>query len=98
AFARPLGELGFDLVKPCEVEQRGAHFRCRRPRRHIEMAIPLLQKLFDLRAQEARVAALEKRGPAADTATKLLETMKQTQALHLEHVLLLKRELAEFES
>jgi hypothetical protein len=47
-----------------------------------------------IRAQEARVAALERRG-LADQSKTLLAIMKQTQALQMEHVELLKRELAE---
>jgi hypothetical protein len=46
-----------------------------------------------IRAQEARVAALERKG-LADQAKKLLAVLKQTQALQMEHVELLKRELA----
>ena len=46
-----------------------------------------------LRAQEARVVALKDKGPLAEHSRKLLEIMKQTQALQIHHVELLKREL-----
>jgi hypothetical protein len=47
-----------------------------------------------LRAQEARVAALNGKGQLAENSRKLLEIMRQTQVLQMEHVELLKRELA----
>lgn len=47
-----------------------------------------------LRAQEARVAALENKGLPAEDSRKLLKIMKQTQKLQWEHVELLKQELA----
>jgi hypothetical protein len=47
-----------------------------------------------IRAQEARVAAWERKG-LADQSKTLLDLMKQTQVLQMDHVELLKRELAE---
>ena len=47
-----------------------------------------------LRAQEARVAALKGKGQLAEHSRQLLEIMKQTQDLQMQHVELLKRELA----
>jgi len=47
-----------------------------------------------IQAQEARVAALEDKGTATDQSKKLLAVMKQTQELQIEHVMLLRRELA----
>jgi len=44
--------------------------------------------------QEARVAALEHNGARADQAKRLLATMKQTQELQINHVMLLERKLA----
>ena len=48
-----------------------------------------------LRAQEARVVALKGKGQLAEDSRKLLEIMKQTQELQMEHVELLRRELAD---
>lgn len=47
-----------------------------------------------LRAQEARVVALKNKGLLEEHSRKLLQIMKQTQELQVEHVELLKRELA----
>jgi len=47
-----------------------------------------------LRAQEARVAALEGQGLPTQDSRKLLRIMKQTQTLQAEHVELLKEDLA----
>lgn len=47
-----------------------------------------------IRAQEARVACLQHKGTVGDQSEKLLAIMKQTQELQIEHVALLKRELA----
>jgi hypothetical protein len=48
-----------------------------------------------IRLQEARVAALQDKGALADQSKKLLVIMKQTQELQIEHVTLLRRELAD---
>jgi len=47
-----------------------------------------------IQAQEARVAALEHKGIPTDQSKHLLTIMKQTQELQIEHVMLLRRELA----
>jgi hypothetical protein len=47
-----------------------------------------------IQAQEERVAALEHKGVPTDQSKKLLAIMKQTQELQIEHVMLLRRELA----
>lgn len=46
-----------------------------------------------LRAQEARVAALQCKSALADQSKNLLAVMKQTQELQIQHVALLKQEL-----
>jgi Crp-like helix-turn-helix domain len=48
-----------------------------------------------VQVQEARVAALGHNGALADQSKKLLDIMKQTQKLQIQHVMLLRRELAE---
>jgi hypothetical protein len=50
-----------------------------------------------IRAQEARVAGLKYKGAVGDQSKNLLAIMEQTQELQIEHVALLKRELAAFE-
>jgi hypothetical protein len=46
-----------------------------------------------VRAQEARVAALQHKGANAERSKTLLALMRDTQALHISHVALLRREL-----
>jgi hypothetical protein len=47
-----------------------------------------------IQAQEARVAALEHKGALMEESKKLLAIMKQTQELQIQHVKLLRQELA----
>jgi hypothetical protein len=68
-------------------------------REMLEKMLPEAEYLVDqgaerIRAQEARVATLGHKGWLADQSKKLLDLMKETQELQIEHVALLKRELA----
>jgi hypothetical protein len=47
-----------------------------------------------IRAQEARVAALERNAALADQSKQLLAIMKQTHELQIHHVTLLRQDLA----
>jgi hypothetical protein len=47
-----------------------------------------------IQAQEARVATLKNKGALVDQSKKLLAIMKQTQELQIQHVKLLRQELA----
>jgi hypothetical protein len=46
-----------------------------------------------VRAQETRVAELERKGGAGHESRKLLKIMRETQALQMSHVRLLEREI-----
>jgi hypothetical protein len=46
-----------------------------------------------IREQEERVAALQHKGAMAEHSKTLLALMRDTQELHISHVMLLRREL-----
>lgn len=74
----------------------------RHSRKALERMLPVAeshvaQGAERIRAQESRLAALEQKGARTEEAEQLLAIMKQTQVLQVEHVVLLRRELAGLE-